>query len=381
MATSAGTVRAWDGLGEIVVDGETYLGVHGLHNISQISNTAKIQSHEYQFTLAGVPGPGFANVSVRNRPASLFAFWVAEDGSTVESEKITLLEGFGDFITESRSASGYSATVTIRSVINDWASPPASFYTPQDQARLFAGDNGFDLVRDLESATVTGWSKDAPVVPVRFEYRSATGLFASDDSARLVVIISSQECIRLVGGEIRSEFSNTSGATVTEATTGGQLIVSNGYLATAAGACLLNASDRVQTPGGLTTSPTTRPVPAIASVGTVTTTRAEYVVAGNSRITMGVADDINGQRIMCGQYGSAQFFTSGADGIKNNITGLFYKATGTSRRLVRSTTNDRLQVDGVDVRISSTGYVLTQDGLQISLDGDGGDATLRLVLP
>ena len=51
----SGTIRFWNGVGDLVYDGDTYTGAGHLLNMSQIDETTKVESRGITLKLSGVP--------------------------------------------------------------------------------------------------------------------------------------------------------------------------------------------------------------------------------------------------------------------------------------------------------------------------------------
>lgn len=178
MTHTSGDVFAWDGVGDYVFNGDTYLGVAGMADIGGVSNSSDIQNHAVTVKLNGVPLSAFRGVSpsIRNQTADLFAVWIdVTNGVTVASK--LLFSGLGDFLTTRLTEDTVQLTATIRAPHADWSVVPRAYYTNADQSRLFPGDTGCDYTAQLENATIAGWQSTADTATALLYYRANLSIY------------------------------------------------------------------------------------------------------------------------------------------------------------------------------------------------------------
>lgn len=156
----SGTVRAWDGVGEIEFGGEVFYGVGGFANINGVSNSGDIQNHKIECTLIGVPFDAIrsTNPVIRDQPATIDAVWLDEGASVLASRRV--FAGSGDYLALKTDRDTVTLQCFLKGASVDWAMTPRSYYSPTDQRRLHPGDSGCDLVPSLENAEVAGWQTD-----------------------------------------------------------------------------------------------------------------------------------------------------------------------------------------------------------------------------
>jgi hypothetical protein len=178
MTHTSGTVLAWDGVGDFVFNGDTYLGVASLMEIGGVSNSADIQNHAVSVKLNGVPLSDFRGVepSIRGQTALLYAVWISVDTGIVLGYKL-LFSGLGDYLTTRFSGDTVQLAANIRAPHADWSVVPRAYYTGVDQARLYPGDTGCDLVSRLENAVIAGWQATPGSVADLLYYRANMSLY------------------------------------------------------------------------------------------------------------------------------------------------------------------------------------------------------------
>lgn len=191
MAHSGGAVRAWDGIGEHVYDGNTYLGVGGLAAVSGLSQSADIQNHAVEVELNGVPLSAMQDTDpdIRGNAATITLVWMQVDGTVIAAR--TVFSGIGDILVSEIDEKTLKLTARLKGKLADWGSPVRANYTLNDQLRRHPGDTGFSEMSELENLTVSGWSITAEATGsamVSGYYER----FAMADSADYVVIGSDQ---------------------------------------------------------------------------------------------------------------------------------------------------------------------------------------------
>lgn len=154
--TAAGNVYAWSGYGNVIWNGQTWLGGGKLIGVSGVSEVAKVQASGTAFTLSGVD---LALVSLalqsmqRYLPAKL---WVGamDDNFQIIADPYLLLNGRVD--SSKIVATGKSAmiTVTAESRLIALRLPKWRRYTDLDQRIEHPQDAGFSFVDTIQDATI-----------------------------------------------------------------------------------------------------------------------------------------------------------------------------------------------------------------------------------
>ena len=370
MTHSQGTVLAWDGVGKFqfdagvaVSDGvETYNGVAGFASLEGVSDSGDIQNHEIVATLNGVSLESILETdqNVRDEDARIFAVWIQEDGTVLESQQ--LFHGRGDTFTARLSADEKSISVRLRAPLANWSTPPRAYYTDKDQQRRFPGDTGFKFMKSLENTSVTGWGIDpesvggSPRWIEGVEFRTAVGFeIIGDDADGLEYLQTSLDphSIRYptksVSSEIYREQSTNLIVSVDEPSNGDLIVDSarayvdtDGVLRSPAGHKLIveeNAAQFLRVQG------------LISAIGSATSERITY--DGQD-----LRGETNGLRVYCNHNGKRARQTN--DAIKDYTDSVAYVEQGTG--LAAAFVGGILKVNGSDCTISSTGAVRTASG-------------------
>lgn len=259
----AGVIRAWDGIGNFTLSGQVYQGVGALGVISGISDSAEIQQHEVTCTLNSVAFSALRadDGDVRGVAATVVAALVTEGGSVLYSR--TVFTGRGDFLKHRISGDMATLTLTLRGLLADWSAAPRAYWAPQDQQRLYAGDNGFNFIKGLQDAETSGWGLN-PESSGSYIYTGYNGYIGTAAGGV-------SEAALAADGELRGIGSASSGIGIwrgsggsnalhqgtviyTDATTGiaprYTLEGSRTYLTISGTKCYVDSSGDVRSPGG-----------------------------------------------------------------------------------------------------------------------------------
>jgi hypothetical protein len=154
-----GAVRVWDGIGEFLFGGQTWLGVGGLISVQNASGSSDLQNHAVTVRLQSVPAASMRDVepSIRARSSRVVLAWIDPTGAVRGSQ--TIFRGRGGNLTTKLDEDSLILTATLRGPMADWAVIPRAYYTDADQKRRYAGDTGCSEVRRLENSVVTGWGQ------------------------------------------------------------------------------------------------------------------------------------------------------------------------------------------------------------------------------
>jgi hypothetical protein len=162
---SAGTVRVWNGVGDLVFEGNTYNGLGNFGGVSTVEEGNDLRASGLTFQLTGVP-TSLLSVALGEieygRPATLWLGFTDNTTGLLVDEPVIMFRGLTD--NAQISEDGASATINLavenRLVALEIAKPRR--FTSQDQQTAYPGDLGFDFVPSLQDLTLT-WGRG--VVP------------------------------------------------------------------------------------------------------------------------------------------------------------------------------------------------------------------------
>lgn len=375
MPHTSGDVLAWDGIGEFVLGGDTYLGIHDAAEISGVSQSSDLQSNAVTVTLNGVPRSALQSAgSVRGAAATITAAWITEAGAVLASKIV--FAGLADNMRSKINGDTVSISLRIRAKLADWAKAPASFYTPRDQSRLYAGDTGFDFVKDIQSGTTAGWSLTEEVTTARAILLIA-GIVKNDLTG--AVIGSNLYGPNAKGSPLVAALTGATTAYLEE-TSGAAVTLSGSYVKVGGSDCYLDTSNDVRTAGGKliiansTTNERLRQQGAITTIGASTGNYVAVVSVG----ALGNLASKNGTAYS-GRDSTNIVYDNNGSGFAEEIAGTFYigstplveETTGTA---VLKSGGGRMQVGGADCVVSASSAIRSPGGRFIIPSGGSSAA-------
>ena len=168
------TLRFWSGLGEVELDGDTYVGSGNMLQISSIDESADISAKGAALTLSGIPSEMISlalSEPYQGRKCKIFfgvlgggEFLLQEDGSYVLNEAggrldtsppaqqvmTQVFSGYIDQMTIDEGPETCTIAVGVESRLIDLERARVRRYTDQSQKARFANDRGFEFVNSLQ---------------------------------------------------------------------------------------------------------------------------------------------------------------------------------------------------------------------------------------
>jgi hypothetical protein len=169
------TLRFWSGLGEINLDGDTYVGSGNMLAVSTIDETSEVSAKGATLTLSGIPSELISlalQEPYQGRKCKIYfgaqnangEFLLQEDGSLVLNEDgsaISLAEptpnvmaeifsGYIDQMNIDEGPESATIAVGVESRLIDLQRPRVRRYTHESQKTRFPDDRGLEFVNDLQ---------------------------------------------------------------------------------------------------------------------------------------------------------------------------------------------------------------------------------------
>ena len=170
------TLRFWSGLGEIELDGNTYVGSGSLIQISSVDESLDVSAKGATLTLSGLPSDLLALALAepyQGRKCRIYfgirdnspSFLQQEDGNYILTETEAFLDltpeaaplmaetfcGYIDQMNIDEGVESSSISVYVESRLIDLQRPRERRYTSESQKSRFPNDRGFDFVEDLQA--------------------------------------------------------------------------------------------------------------------------------------------------------------------------------------------------------------------------------------
>lgn len=378
-----GDVLAWDGVGEYLFAGEVYSGVRGFAAVEGISDSRDLQTHAVTLRLMGVPPAHFrtSTANVRNEPVTIWAAWFGEDGVLLAS--LVLFKGKADFLRTKPSAFGLELEVVVRGKLASWSQSPRAYYTDSEQQSRYPGDVGFFLMPTFENRILSGWS----LIPATTGSTPRTNPSYSGSDATTLI---DEATLRRVGETSQgfnayrsgsSILAYSTGAAYTEDTTGAALAfqTSAPFRLQLSGAdCYTGEDGYIYTPNGkkitLGGSSALRLAANVvrANAGSQTAATKYLVRTVDNKLDSADNPVSNHQQVVHDAKLGHALYNSGANEIRNSVTGEAYVKQGTTTKVTTALDVGvrRPNVGAEWLRRAPNGLVTTDDGTPLVLASD-----------
>lgn len=380
MEHSQGTVLVWDGLGDLTFNGETYRGVGGFARLEGVSDSGDTQNHQVIATLNGVSFSNLTDVDtdIRGQAATVTLVWLQEDGTVLDST--TVFSGVGDFLRAKPAENDRPLSAVLAAPTAEWRAAPKGYYTYADQQRRFPGDTGFKYVKNLESATIAGWSATAAALLGVPTYRQSSVLY---DTNTLEII----GC-NIHGIAISTDTANPkhiidglSGTTrFYEQTSGAQITVDTADSSIGTGVPgYVDSSRDVRTAGGnlvVAGNDATHKLRLQGNIAAAGTSASTQIAVSGSALFLSGGSSTNGlQRVYCNRYG-LRVGVNGASQIRDLVDSSAYVEEVTGD--LPYVSGGLLYVGGNPCVISTTGCVISSTGGKLTRVGGTANDFLRI---
>lgn len=155
----SGTAYAWTGIGPLVWNGNTYLGVGQLGKVGDIIETTAVQATGTTLTLNGINPALYADCMdecVTGLPAIVRMALLDPQSGAILGTPIILYDGQVDLPEVSENANDITITLHLENALTNLQRANRRLYTAADQAIKYPTDSGFAYVSAL-SCTANQW--------------------------------------------------------------------------------------------------------------------------------------------------------------------------------------------------------------------------------
>ena len=158
--TTGGDVLMWTGIGDLVYDGDTYIGTGTLASVSQISERTDLSANGVSFTLSGIPSSLISTALGQIQQGRLCQVWMGllntSTGALV-SNPYELFAGFSDVTVITEQAETSTISIQAENRLVDLERPRIRRYTDEDQKSdtANASDIGFEFIPSLQDKVIT----------------------------------------------------------------------------------------------------------------------------------------------------------------------------------------------------------------------------------
>ena len=147
----SGALRFWTGYGDLVWSGNTFIGSAQLIGITDVTETNALESSSVTFTLNGIPAPNLSfalTENYQNRVVNLY-FGLLSNGALI-ADPVVLFRGRADSLTIRSTGDSADIRLVVENHLVDLMRARTRRYTHEDQQLDYAGDLGFQFVKDIQ---------------------------------------------------------------------------------------------------------------------------------------------------------------------------------------------------------------------------------------
>jgi hypothetical protein len=152
----SGSLYFWTGVGDLILNGKTYLGTGNILQISEVEETAEIAARGATLTLSGVPSSILSlalNEPYQGRRCKIY-FGVQGD----LTQYTEIFSGYMDQMNIVESGQTSTIELTVENKLVDLERPRVSRFTSGYQKSIYPGDRGLDFVEDLQDKNIV-WGR------------------------------------------------------------------------------------------------------------------------------------------------------------------------------------------------------------------------------
>lgn len=163
MQFTDGPIFVWSGLGTLVWNAQTWIGVGNLGTISAVEESSEIKATNVTFTLSGIPQDLIMHALGQVRQGNTVQLWFGclGDNNNVLADPLQLFAGRMDVPTIDEGADTCSISISVENRMIDLNRSRERRYTNQDQQIDKPGDLGFQYVQFIQQWAGT-WGKAGP---------------------------------------------------------------------------------------------------------------------------------------------------------------------------------------------------------------------------
>lgn len=146
----------WSGIGDLVLDGNTYTGAGELMQISDIRESSDIAAYGATLTLSGIPSNlvSLALAEPYQGRSCIVKFGVLATGSTATTSAFTVFSGDMDQMTFDHGPETTTIALDVESRLIDLQRPRIRRYTHTDQITRFPNDMFFEFNTRIQTESL-----------------------------------------------------------------------------------------------------------------------------------------------------------------------------------------------------------------------------------
>lgn len=160
MEFDSGRVNMWNGIGSLVEESRTWIGIGNLGSISPVTETASVKATGLDFTLSGIDSDLLSIAlaeDYQERDATLWmGFMDTSDNSYVG--RIQIFKGRMDVMVIDEDGDKSAISVSTESILIGLERARERRFTNEDQKSQYPDDDGFEYVTSLQQKDIA-WGR------------------------------------------------------------------------------------------------------------------------------------------------------------------------------------------------------------------------------
>ena len=157
----SGTVRLWNGVGELTALSQTWQGAGNLISVTPIEETYEVKATGFSVSLNGIPTDSL-NIALgedyQNRTLTIYMGFL-DDSNALVDDPFVLTRGRMDVMSISQSGEDTTIQITCETRMIDFERPRRRTYSDQDQKQKYPNDRGFEFVNSIQEIEIE-WGRE-----------------------------------------------------------------------------------------------------------------------------------------------------------------------------------------------------------------------------
>jgi hypothetical protein len=157
LSFGSGVVRLATTTWDLVIDGDTFIGVGVLGSISTVEESVDLASTQLTLALSGIPADTVAialGEAYQNRAAIVYDVPLNATTLAPIADPIKVFVGRMDIMTVKRDAGGARVEIRLTNRLVDWERPRRILFSDEQQQRAHPGDTSFRYAASLGERNV-----------------------------------------------------------------------------------------------------------------------------------------------------------------------------------------------------------------------------------
>lgn len=149
------TTRIWNGVGDLVVGADTFVGVGGLISVGPIEETANVRAAGINLNVTGVDSDKISIALSEEYQGRIATVWLGfMDSSNDYIDRVQVFKGRLDVMNIEESGPIANISVSVENILISLERIRERRFTDEDQKSQFAGDRGFEFVTSLQQQDI-----------------------------------------------------------------------------------------------------------------------------------------------------------------------------------------------------------------------------------